>query len=264
MLKLPLIRFPCPEAWAVRPRHPPACRISPCANVGSGGKMEPSFGKAVVDMDRWLMERPSLRVLGSIGGTGPKDGVLAHGAAEAAQAGEAGFPPESIFLCAPFGGGGLPWRNGCRLVAGGLEDLLFLERLAEQAGGESLFKVGLRLRAPDLPPDGTAILPDCLSDVAREIRRMRRLTVRGCFFSGSLTGVHGEALGRFFRAGYEAAKRMTVTLPCAMPYLCYENALAAIRENREDHPETLESCLRALDIVTLQNETAFYAKLYLS
>ena len=74
----------------------------------------------------------------------------------------------------------------------------------------------------------------------------------------------GAALGRFFRASYEAAKRMTVTLPCAMPYLCFEGAISAMEENAKAHPETLEESLLALDIMTMQNETAFYAKLCLT
>lgn len=215
-------------------------------------------------MDQWLAERPALRVLAVSGGTEPAQGVIARSAAEAAAAGAEGFSPENIFLLSPFDADAPGLRDACRLVAGSLADLLFLERLAEQSGTDCFFRVGLRLQAPGLPPAGTAFAPDRLADVAREIRHMRRLTVRGCFFTGGLDGAHGKALGRFFRSGYEAAKRMTVTLPCAMPYLCYENAVAAVRKNREEHPETLSDCLRVLDIVTMQNETAFYAKLYLT
>ena len=67
-----------------------------------------------------------------------------------------------------------------------------------------------------------------------------------------------------FCAGYEDAKRMTVTLPCAMPYLCFEGAVTALEENRTLHPETFDEALRALDIMTMQNETAFYARLFFS
>ena len=215
-------------------------------------------------MDQWLTGRPALRVLGTCGGAEPKDGVVARTGAEAVSAENEGFLPETIFLCSPFDADASRLRNRCRFIAGSLEDLLFLEHLAECTGTGSLFKVGLRLQAPELPPAVQAVQPDSLPEYAREIREMRHLTVRGCFYSGALADVHGEALGRFFRGGYEAAKRMTVTLPCAMPYLCYENAAAAVRENRERHPETLDLCLRVLDTVIMQNETAFYARLYLS
>lgn len=216
-------------------------------------------------MDQWLTGRPALRLLDGSGPAGSGNGVLARTGAEVLAAAGRGFGPEDVFLCAPFDAEAVQLQDRCRFVAGGLDDLLFLERLAEDSGSEALFRVGLRLRAPDLPPaENDAFLPEDLSALAREIRQLRGLTVRGCFFGGSLSGVHGEALGRFFRAGYEAAKRMTVALPCAMPYLCFEGAASAVRENAERHPETLDACLRALDIVTMQNETAFYARLFLS
>lgn len=215
-------------------------------------------------MDRWFTDRPALRILGSIGGKEPKDGIIAHTCAEVFSAEGSGFPPETVFLCAPFDAEAVRLQNRCRFVAGSLEDLRFLEGLAEKAGAESFFRVGLRLQAPGYASVGKAVFPENLGEFAREIRQFRHLTVRGCFFCGDLAGRHGEALGGFFRAGYEAAKRMTVTIPCAMPYLCYENAVAAVTENAAVHPETLDACLRSLDIVAMQNETAFYAKLYLA
>ncbi len=215
-------------------------------------------------MNQWLTGRPGLRLLDRVGRAGPADGILARSGAEAFAALHSGFRPEDVFLCPPFDAEAVQLQDRCRFVAGGLDDLLFLERLAEGSGKEGLFRVGLRLQAPDLPPVENAVPPAALPQHAREIRLLRHLTVRGCFFSGDLSEVHGEALGRFFRAGYETAKQMTVALPCAMPYLCFENSVSAIGKNAELHPETLDACLRALDIVVMQNETAFYAKFFLS
>lgn len=215
-------------------------------------------------MDQWLKARPNLHALGRNGETGVHHGMLVHTVTEVASAIGRCFPPDNIFFCPPYEADVNRVLDQCRFVAGSLEDLRFLERSAESAGAARLLSVGLRLQSPDLPPVGNAVLPDQLAGYACVIRSLRHLTVRGCFFCGDLTGVHGEALGRFFRAGYETAKRMTVTLPCAMPYLCYEGGIAAIRKNAELHPETLDDCLRALDIMMMQNETAFYAKLYMS
>ena len=212
----------------------------------------------------WLAGRTALHVLGRAGGTGPADAVLAHTSGEVLSARSAGYLPENIFYRAPFDDSAGRVAADCRFVAAGLEDLRFLDRTAGHTGAEGILRAGLRLRMPGLPRLGDAVLPDELSLYASELRSLRHLTVRGCFFSADLADAHGRELGRFFRAGYEAAKRMTVTLPCAMPFLCFENAIAAVGENRERHPETLDDCLRALDIMTMQNETAFYAKLYLS
>lgn len=215
-------------------------------------------------MDQWLRERPALSVLRAFGEAEPGDGILAHTGAEVMAAARGGFLPERVFLLAPFGADALSCADRCRLIAGRMEDLLLLDRLAESAGLRSLLKVGLRLSSSGLPPVENAFSPASLAGYAREIRQLRRLTVRGCFFCGSLAGVHGDGLGRFFREGYEAAKRMTVSLPCAMPCLCYEGAIRAVTENAERHPETAPACLQALDTVTMQNETAFYAKLFLT
>lgn len=215
-------------------------------------------------MSNWIRQRSALRVLRGIAEAEPAGGVLAHGSTEVLSAKERGFSPDTIFCPAPFDAAVGEVLDCCRFVAGSLEDLKTLEQAAEQAGPEGVVRVGLRLQAPGLPRADHTLALEELAKLAHEIKSLRRLTVRGCFFRGGLTGIHGKELGRFFRAGYEAAKCMTVTLPCAMPYLCYENAATAVEENERMHPETLADCLRALDIVTMQNETAFYAKLYLT
>lgn len=211
-----------------------------------------------------MKQRPVLRVLRGMAEAAPEGGVLAQASAEVLSAQERGFLSETIFYPAPFDAGVGQVLSSCRFVAGSLEDLIALDRAAAQAGFSGVVKVGLRLQAPDLPRAEHVVLLDELPQLAHEIKSLRHLTVRGCFFCGDLNGVHGKALGKFFRSGYEAAKRMTVTLPCAMPYLCYEGAVSAINQNAKEHPETLHDCLLALDIMTMQNETAFYAKLWLS
>ena len=215
-------------------------------------------------MSDWLKERPALRELRQVRLARWEDSVLVRSGAEVLAAREIGIRPENVFFPAPFDAEAGRVLDCCRFVAGSLEDLKTLEQAAEQAGPEGVVRVGLRLQAPGLPRADHTLTLEELAKLAGEIKRLPRLTVRGCFFCGDLTDIHGKALGRFFRAGYEAAKHMTVTLPCAMPYLCYENAAAAVEENERLHPETLADCLRALDIVTMQNETAFYAKLYLT
>ncbi|MBO7354729.1 MAG: hypothetical protein J6U61_10815 [Lachnospiraceae bacterium] len=135
------------------------------------------------------------------------------------------------------------------------------------APGENgtLARIGLRI-IPDsfYAPSLTGIKVSELSGLAPEIRNLRNITVRGCFVTGDLTGLHGKELGRFFRACYESAKQMTVILPCAMPYLCVENGLSALAFNQKEHPETLRDALTAAQIVAMQNRTAFYAKLLIT
>ena len=149
------------------------------------------------------------------------------------------------------------------LLAESLEDLRALNGRADP--GAPLLSVGLRLI-----PDGfddpalAGVRVSELKALAPEVRRLRALTVRGCFVRGRLDGLHGRELGRFFRAAYESAKQMTVLLPCAMPYLCVEGGLAALAYNRAEHPETLDEAVTAAQIVAAQNSTAFYARLMIT
>ena len=150
------------------------------------------------------------------------------------------------------------------LLADSLEALRAINARGAPGPGE-LIRVGLRL-VPDAFDDGVrpGVRVSERPALAAQLRELPGITVRGCFVSGRLEGLYGRALGAFFRTGYESAKKMTVILPCAMPYLCLENALAALERNRREHPETLEEALTAARIVAMQNQTAFYAKLLIT
>ena len=151
------------------------------------------------------------------------------------------------------------------LLADGLEDLQRISAEAEPRADETPTRVGLRL-IPDEFDDGAlrGVRVSALARLAPELRTLRGVTVRGCFVRGRLDGLHGKELGRFFRASYESAKRMSAVLPCAMPYLCAEGALAALAYNLIEHPETLPDAVTAARIVAAQNQTAFYARLLIS
>lgn len=148
-------------------------------------------------------------------------------------------------------------------LANSLADLIGWN--AEPSENGDLLRVGLRI-VPDAFDDGTVegIRVSELAALAPKLRQFENITVRGCFVRGNLDGLHGKELGRFFRACYESAKKMTVILPCAMPYLCVENGLEALAYNRSAHPETLREAVLAAEIVAMQNETAFYAKLLIT
>lgn len=151
------------------------------------------------------------------------------------------------------------------LLANSLDDLRRCNADAQPNAAGELTRVGLRI-IPDAFDDGAiiGIRVSELSGIAPEIRKLRNITVRGCFVRGRLDGLHGKELGRFFRACYESAKQMTVILPCAMPYLCVEGGLAALAYNQSEHSETLSEAITAAQIVAMQNQTAFYAKLLIT
>lgn len=230
-------------------------------------------------MDQFLASHPQWRLLKKAEDASPGDGALVHTVQEVFLALSQGVPSERIFFPAPFDrkdleslfAAGADSGAMCRFIAGGSDDLKVLEAAAEHADTKELIKAGLRIRQAEdaagygriLRADGS-VAPEDLASLAQEIRKLCHVTVLGCFFCADLTDIHGAQLGRYFRAGYETAKRMTVTLPCAMPYLCFEGAASALLFNANQHPETLADCLRSLEIMTTQNETAFYARLFLN
>lgn len=149
----------------------------------------------------------------------------------------------------------------CRFVAGGMEDVRLINRVALEKGREqSLTAVGLYL-VPEGHDSRHGIREADLPRLAPELKQLSAISVQGCFVEDCTEGLYGKDLGRYFRTCYESAKRMTVVLPCSMPYLCITGALEAVARNLRKQPETVSEVRRAAEIVAMQNRTAFYAKL---
>ena len=154
----------------------------------------------------------------------------------------------------------------CRFVANSWDELQRIDRIARLDTRErTLETVGLRV-IPERYDDGNQLgIPEkTLPNLAQKIKTLPAISVRGCFAQGSIGTLHGDALGRYFRECYELAKRVSVILPCGMPYLCIVGGGKAACKNAAEHPETLEAFLRQAKIVAAQNETAFYAKLLMT
>lgn len=203
---------------------------------------------------------PEYEVLGAVGSG--CSAVWTDSPAGVEQAIGLGYTPRDVFYLP--GEGHVPGAmlNRCRPVASSLARLRQINDVAAQLDG-GLISVGLRL-VPDGYRASSGIPVQQLAEIARALPSLSAVTVRGCFVCGELDGLHGKTLGRFFRACYESAKRMTVTLPCAMPYLCVEGGVAALERNRIYHPETLAEAVTAAQIVAMQNSTAFYARLLIT
>ena len=148
----------------------------------------------------------------------------------------------------------------CRIVADSLEELYWTDQAAQNTSQPGVLEpVGIRLSLNG--QEGRGIDFCTLSTLSRELRKLSAVSVRGCFVHGKAADLHGEALGQYFRDCYEAAKRMSATLPCGIAFLCISGGGEAARRNAEAHPETFAAFLRAAGIVAAQNHSAFYAKL---
>ena len=203
---------------------------------------------------------PEYEIIGTVGSG--RSAVWTDSAAGVEQAAALGYGQRDVFFLPGAGEAPGVVLGKCRPVASSLVQLQQIDRAAAEAGG-GLVSVGLRIVANGFHA-GSGIPVDELAVIARLLPSLSAVTVRGCFVAGDLNGLHGKELGRFFRACYESAKIMTVTLPCAMPYLCAEGGLAALERNRAEHPETLEAAVTAAQIVAAQNSTAFYARLLIT
>lgn len=192
--------------------------------------------------------------------------VEAHTVDEVLHAVELGYTCESIFYTFEKKENINNIITKCRPVAGSLDELKIINDLALKCHTDGLLeKVGLIL-IPDGFDNGFARgfrIKD-LPDLSKEIKKLKFISVRGCICRGDVSGLYGKKLGAYFRACYESAKNMTVILPCAMPYICVGNCFGQIESNEDQRPETFPDCLNAAEIVAKQNETAFYAKLYIS
>ena len=154
----------------------------------------------------------------------------------------------------------------CRFIANDRAELDRINRVAQPLLKPGFLEsVGLRI-IPEAYDDKKQFgIPEReLPELAQAIKAFGGISVRGCFVQGSTEGLHGKALGRYFRTCYELAKRMTVILPCGMPYLCIDGGAESAHRNALEHPETLEDFLREAKIVATQNQNAFYARLLIT
>jgi hypothetical protein len=155
--------------------------------------------------------------------------------------------------------------GSCRLLAGSLEELNLLDRIAQvKNDAGQLTTVGLRLVPTTYDSGQPGIREAELPHLAQERRRLSALSMQGCFVQDCTKGLYGKDLGRYLRNCYELAKRMTVILPCSMPYLGIVGAVGAVIRNAQEQPETLPEVQRAAEIVAMQNRTAFYARLLIT
>lgn len=195
----------------------------------------------------------------------PGSGVEAHTPDEVLRAFGIGFAPDDIFYIAAQKSPDDIYKTlgKCRFAASGAEEL----RLIDQA-------VQAQPRNGSLEPAAICVVPAAweagslpgfpesrLSAMAKTVKALPALTIRGCFFRGDLSGLHGEVLGHYFRSCYESAKRISTLLPCKISWLGILGGWAAAERNAAGHPETFAALQRETEIIAAQNRSTFYARL---
>lgn len=177
---------------------------------------------------------------------------------------EKGIDTDYIYFAAPKSGEEIAAVIGkCRLVANDRRELLEINAaaLAHNRPGY-LETVGLRV-IPTAYDDGLqeGIPEALLPSLAGEIKKMAGISVGGCFVQAALGEISGTGLADYFHESYQVVKRITTLLPCGMPYFCLCGLLDALEREQTDRPDTMDAVLRAADMVGMQNQTAFYARL---
>ncbi|WP_367568680.1 hypothetical protein [Lacrimispora sp.] len=151
----------------------------------------------------------------------------------------------------------------CRLVA---SDFKEIEQINEAAA---------KVLAPGyLEVIGIAVIPENygngeqsgfsmkeLPGLSVSARKLRSISIRGCFVRGSTDGLYGESLGRYLRDCYETAKQVTAIIPCGMSYVNAGSCMEPLFQTLQSSGEIQEEFRTAADILVNQNQTAFYAKL---
>lgn len=190
------------------------------------------------------------------------DLLEARSAEEVLAANALGFAPGDVYFTASRKSGEdiRDVMGKCRIIADSLEELRLIDRASREVSAKGRPEAaGLRLALDGWTGRGVPL--PALPALARELRDLPAVSVRGCFVQGNVSGLHGEALGRYFRDCYEAAKRMSAVLPCGVGFLCAAGGGEAAQRSAEEHPETLPAFRRAAGIVAAQNQSAFYARL---
>lgn len=209
-----------------------------------------------------LARLPDFQLLADFDSLAQKKGtgaILAQDAQQVLSASAMGFDRKQIFYVDPAQENLDRVLSLCRIVVSSMEHLKRINEVSEACGQVTM--VGLTLAATGFPAQG--ITTEALRGMVHEIKQLKHVSVCGCIVFGQSDGLHGKQLGQLIRSSYQTAKEMTYILPCSMPYICVADSLAAIARNEQEHPEDFEELLTTMNIVGMQNTTAFYADYYL-
>lgn len=153
----------------------------------------------------------------------------------------------------------------CKFVVSSLEEMeLINEEAAGYLASGHLEVIGISV----IPEDyDSGKLPgfrmEELAQLSAEVRKLRFISIRGCFIQGDTKGLSGESFGRYLRDCYETAKHVTTILPCGMSYISAGNSMEPALQTMISSQEAQEKLQTAAKIMVNQNQTAFYAKLLL-
>ena len=151
----------------------------------------------------------------------------------------------------------------CRLVANHVQELLNINDLAAEHNRPGYLEtVGLRVIPAKFESNDQIGFPEShLLELVETCKKMSAISIRGAFIQGDLSTLSGQEMADYFHESYQLVKRMTTLLPCQIFYFCLSDILGAMETLTQQQPQAMEKILYAANIVGIQNQTAFYARL---
>lgn len=151
----------------------------------------------------------------------------------------------------------------CRFVASSYEEL---ELVNEAAAGYlppgRLEVIGIAVVLKDYDDGRLAgFKTEELARLSAEARKLRFISIRGCFAMGNTGGLSGESLGKYLQSCYETAKLVTTAIPCGMSYVNAGDCMEPVLRTVDEGQEACEKLKTAAKIVVSQSQTFSYTKL---
>lgn len=149
----------------------------------------------------------------------------------------------------------------CRLLADSYEALCEINEAAVKFNRPGYLQtVGLCIVSEKYGGSLRGIPEGSLKELSEAAKKLSGISVKGCFILAELSSLPAEELAAYFHEAYQIAKRTTVIMPCTMPYFCLWNILPVLERLRKNAGDAYEDIRTAMDLVDMQNNTAFYAK----
>lgn len=193
----------------------------------------------------------------------PACGILASCTGDVTASNDLGYMPDDIIYAFPKTDGVENVLGKCRIAADNIDIINYINDIADLKTNGTIQKIGLAVIPKGYEGCGRGIPFDEITEISQKIKRLSCITVRGAYINGYTENLSASEMGKYFHCCYQTAKQLTVMIPCAMPYLVFGNCLDRMMCLKDTDDKYVEA-VRNAEIVAMQNETAFYSKMFIT
>lgn len=189
-------------------------------------------------------------------------GIIAENATDVLMALDFGFLPDDIIYAFPEKEELEKILGKCRITADNIDIIRYINKLSVERFNGEIQKTGLVVLPDPYIGCNRGFSLDDIRKISVEVKRMPCISLRGAYMNGYTESLDDEGMGKYFHCCYQTAKQMSVMIPCAMPYIVFGNCFDRLNKLK-DNGVSLDKTLKNAEIVAMQNETAFYSKLFI-